>query len=121
MGNKCCKNDSNLEGYPKNDEEKKAMKRPFVAATTPKWYLIYYTALTLNLENSIIGAHVDCPRTSLSAMVHTKVPHINLLLLWPQRSKTIFVCANRPKTNLTATELTANWISDFDPIIHQSS
>ena len=78
MGNKCCKNDSNLEGYPKTDEEKRTMKRPFVAATAPKRYQSPYSAWNFSQEKSTIGAHADCQRTNHSATAPIKAPHTNL-------------------------------------------
>ena len=115
MGNKCCKNDSKLEGYPKTDEEKRTMKRPFVAATAPKRYRSPYSAWIFNPEKSTIGAHVDCPRTSPSVTAPTKALHTSLSHSWPPRRKTISVCASKPTTSRTATALTISSTSELDP------
>ena len=114
MGNKCCKNDSKLGDYPKNEEERRAMKRPFVAGTTPKRYTTLYSVWTFNLEKSTIGAHVVCPRINHSVMARTKIHHTNPSHSWPQRERTICVCASRLTTSHTVMVLTVSWISEHD-------
>ena len=114
MGNNCCAKDLN-DKYPTTEEEKRNMKKPFVAGTVPKAYLSPYSVSTLNLEKSTTGAHVDCPRTNLSATAPTKELPTNLLHLLPPKEKTTCVCARQPTINLIVMALIANLTSDLDP------
>ncbi len=51
------------------------------------------------------GVHADYLRTSLSVTVHTKQPVSSLISLKQKRpGLNGYVCANRPRINLTATD-----------------